>query len=75
MTRLGQLVKRETTAIAPGGRRNIIIQLESPNIISFREKGRRQWLSTTVEAVYVMVCKHEADRIVRERKQRKREKA
>jgi len=68
MTTLKRKVKRLTAAAYRG--RNIIIQLEPPSIIRVKEKGRRTWYETTVEAVFSMAGRQYADRIRRERRER-----
>ena len=69
MTTLNRKIQRQTAAAYRG--RNIIIQLEPPSIIRVKEKGRRTWYETTVEAVFSMAGKAHADRIRKERKDRK----
>ena len=70
MTTLKRKVKRLTAAAYRG--RNVIIQLEPPSIIRVKEKGRRTWYETTVEAVFSMAGKAHADRIRKERKEKRR---
>lgn len=69
MTALNRKIQRQTNAIYRG--RNIIIQLEPPSIIRVKEKGRRYWYETTVEAVFSMAGKQYADRIRAERKEKR----
>ncbi|MGO9016658.1 MAG: hypothetical protein ACLQF0_16985 [Dissulfurispiraceae bacterium] len=69
MTTLNRKVKRETAAAYRG--RNIVIQLEPPSIIRVKEKGRRTWYETTVEAVFSMAAKQTAERIRKERKEKR----
>lgn len=61
MTKLTKAVRRETEAISRG--RNIIIQIEPPYVVRVKEKGRRQWFSTTVHAIFDMAAKQEAERL------------
>ena len=50
MTKLIKPVRRETEGFWI--KRPLIIQIEAPNIIRIREKGRRRWFDTTVERVF-----------------------
>jgi hypothetical protein len=50
MTKLIKPVRRETVGFWI--KRPLIIQIEPPNIIRIREKGRRRWFETTVERVF-----------------------
>jgi hypothetical protein len=70
MTTLSRTIKRQTNAIYRG--RKIIIQLEPPSIIRVKEKGRRYWYETSVEAVFSMAAKQFAERIRKERQQRRK---
>ena len=70
MTILKRRIKRQTNAIYRG--RNIIIQLEPPSIIRVKEKGRRFWYETTVEAVFFMAAKQFAEKVRKERQQRRK---
>jgi len=70
MTTLNRRIKRQTNAIYRG--RNIIIQLEPPSIIRVKEKGCRYWYETTVEAVFSMAAKRYAERIRKERQEKKK---
>ena len=72
MTTLNRKLQRETAAAYRG--RNIIIQLEPPSIIRVKEKGRRLWYETTVEAVFSLAAKQYADKIRKERQERRRGK-
>ena len=69
MTTLNRKLQRVTAAAYRG--RNIIIQLEPPSIIRVKEKGRRTWYETTVEAVFSMAGKQYAERIRAEIKEKK----
>jgi hypothetical protein len=73
MTTLNRRIKRQTSAIYRG--RNIIIQLEPPSIIRVKEKGRRYWYETTVEAVFSMAAKQFAERIRKERQDKRKRHA
>ena len=66
MTKLTKAVRRETDAISRG--RNLIIKLEPPYVVRVKEKGRRQWFSTTVQAVFDMAAKQEAEHLRKERR-------
>ncbi|MBF0558836.1 MAG: hypothetical protein HQL08_08655 [Nitrospirae bacterium] len=70
MTTLNRRLQRETAAVYRG--RNIIIQLEPPFIIRVKEKGRRLWYETTVEAVFSLAAKQHAEKIRKERRGKKR---
>ena len=72
MTILNKSVKRETSAVYR--KRPIIIQLEPPSIIRLKEKGRRTWYETSVEAVYCLAAKNHAKKILEERRKRKEER-
>lgn len=68
MTTLNRKVKREAARrLLP---RAIIIELEPPNFIRLREKGRRKAFETTIEALYMCLAKEDADR-TRERKRKR----
>jgi len=70
MTTLNRKLQRETGATYRG--RKIIIQIEPPGIIRVKEKGRRQWYETTVEAVFSLAAKQHAEWILRQRKEKKK---
>lgn len=72
MTKLTKPVRRETEALSRG--RNLIIQLEPPYVVRVKEKGRRQWFSTTVQAIHDMAAKQEAEHIRKERRLAKTKK-
>ncbi len=55
MTKLNKTVRRETSAKYL--KRPIIIQLEPGGVIRLKEKGRRIWYETTIEAVFSMAAK------------------
>jgi len=55
MTKLIKSIKRETEACYR--KRPIIIQLEPPSIVRVKEKGRRLWYETSVEAIFSMAAK------------------
>ncbi len=55
MTKLKKPVRRETEALYI--KRPLIIQLEPPNLIGIKEKGRRQFFYTTVERIYKVAVK------------------
>lgn len=58
MTKLNRPLRREiTNTISPSIKRPIIIQLEPPNFIKFKEKGRRLWYETTIEACYFLAVR------------------
>lgn len=66
MTKLTKAVRRETEALSRG--RKLVIQLEPPYIVRVKEKGRRQWFSTTVQAVFDLAAKQEAEHLRKERR-------
>lgn len=68
MTPLTKPVKRT----ARGMRRGIVIELEPPNLITLREKGRRYRVTTTAEVLYVLLVKQDVETRRRERQKRKR---
>ena len=59
MTKLDKNISRETTRPAEAGR-PLIVTLEPGDIISFRLKGTRQVVKTTLMACYHMALKAEA---------------
>uniref|UniRef100_A0A6M3JF90 Uncharacterized protein n=1 Tax=viral metagenome TaxID=1070528 RepID=A0A6M3JF90_9ZZZZ len=72
MTKLRKTVQRETEGVFRG--KPLIIQLEAPNIIRIKEKGRRSWHETTTERVFLMAAQTSAQKIIQERREKKREK-
>jgi hypothetical protein len=72
MTILNRTLKRETAAAYRG--RNIIIQLEPPSIVRVKEKGRKIWYETTVNQIFNMAAKQYADKVIKERKERRKMK-
>jgi len=72
MTILKKSLRRETEARHRG--RNIIIQLEPPFIVRVKEKGRRVWYETTVYSIFIMAARQHAERLMKERKERKKNK-
>lgn len=68
MTPLTKPVKRT----ARGMRRGIVIELEPPNLISLREKGRRYRVTTTADVLYVMLVRQDVENRRRERQKRRR---
>ncbi len=73
MTLLTRKLKRETEIPADHHGRHIIIEIEPPQLISFREKGRRKKHTATVAWVYQQVLKAEAAKLMAERKKRKKQ--
>ena len=69
MTTLNRKLQRVTGANYRG--RSIVIQIEPPSIIRVREKGRRTWYETTVEAVFSIAGKAFAEQIRKERKEKR----
>lgn len=65
MTKLTKPVLRETHALMRG--RPIVVKLHPPDLISFKEKGRRQWFTITVTGAFWTAMKVEADRVRREK--------
>lgn len=61
MTKLNKSLQRETSACFQ--KRPIIIQLEPPSIIRVKEKGRRTWYETSVEAVFSFAVKRHVERV------------
>ncbi len=74
MTLLTRKLRRETEIPADHHGRHIVIEIEPPQLISFREKGRRKKYTATVSWLYQQVLKQEAARLAAERKNRKKEK-
>ncbi len=70
MTNLKRPVRRE--AMKRYLPRAIIIELEPPNFIRLREKGRRKSVETTTEALYMRLVQEEVDRTKRKKSRRKR---
>ena len=52
MTKLNKKVTRETGAVLR--HRPLIIQIEPPDIIRVKEKGRRTWYVVSVENIYTL---------------------
>ena len=73
MTQLTKTVRRETAALSPENHpRPIIIEIEPPGLISFREKGRRRRTTATISWLYQKAMEKEAAvRVADKRKQRK----
>lgn len=69
MTTLNRTIRRKTAATYRG--RNIIIQLEPSGIVRVREKNRRIWYETSIEAIFSMAGKAYADRIRKESKEKR----
>ncbi len=74
MTLLTRKLKRETEIPADHHGRHIIIEIEPPQLISFREKGRRKKYTATVSWLFQQTVKQEAARLIAERKKRKNAK-
>lgn len=55
MTKLNKSIKRETEACFR--KLPIIIQIEPPGIVRVKEKGRRTWYETSVEAIFCMAAR------------------
>ncbi len=72
MTKLRTIVKRETQAVFR--KLPLIIQIEPPGIIRVKEKGKRTWFETSIEAVYCMAARQKADRDRAEKKATKLER-
>jgi hypothetical protein len=70
MTKLRKIVQRETEAVFRG--KPIIIQLEPPNIIKVKEKGRRIWYETTTESVFYLAARQYVAKKIQERKDRRK---
>ena len=70
MTQLKKPIRRESDALYRG--RHLIIQIEPPSIIKIKEKGRRTWYETSVEAVFVFAAKRHAEKVRQERKEQRK---
>ena len=70
MIGLNRRVQRETPSRSLP--RAIIVELEPPNFIRLREKGRRKSYETTTEALYTRLVKDEADGVRQSRKKSRR---
>lgn len=72
MTQLKKPVRREVPN-PNAARPSFIILIEPPvrdeaAIIKIKHKGRRKWYQTTIEAIFWMAVRQEADKLVAERK-------
>ncbi len=65
MTLLNKTIKRESKAVYRG--RPLILQIEPPSIIKIKEKGRKTWYETTIEAVFTFAAKQYAEKVRQER--------
>lgn len=65
MTELSKPVRRITSAKYRGN--NIVVEIAPPSIIRVKEKGSRIWYEVSVEAIYIMAAKIEAERMYREK--------
>ena len=65
MTILNKKVKRETQAYYQ--RRHLVIQIEPPNLISIKEKGRRKWITIPIESLWTYANMREAERLKSEK--------
>lgn len=73
MTIIGRPVRRETfgSVHERGKRRNVIVILEPPNLISFRAKGTRRTYTLTTDACWTHAVKvHVESEKARKRKER-----
>lgn len=59
MTELKRTIKRTTRAKVAG--RNLVLIIEPPDLVTVREKGRRKGFSLTVEAIYYLAAKAQAE--------------
>ena len=75
MTRVSttRILKREARTVSNTGR-PIIVEIESPNLLHFREKGRRTRYTTTFEACYSLACKQYVAFLKREKAEKKKSK-
>lgn len=72
MTLLKKKVRREIERSFDHQGRNVILELEPPNLISFREKGRRRKYTSTTNLLMQLIIQSEKDRDLRTRKGKKR---
>jgi hypothetical protein len=72
MTKLKKPVRRETAALYI--KRPLIIQLEPPNLIGIKEKGRRKFFYTTVERIYKLAVQDHVNRQRQEAKKKRKKK-
>lgn len=74
MTILKNKLKRELEVYADHRGRHLIIELEAPGLITFREKGRRQRVTVTATWIYQQALKRMAEQALRERKAKRTKK-
>jgi hypothetical protein len=70
MTQLKRRVRREIPG--PENRPPFIIQLEPPNLVRIKKKGSRKWFETSIEVIYWMAARKEAERMIAERKEKRK---
>jgi len=59
MTKLTNPLTRETGAQYRG--RAIVVRMEPPNVILFKEKGRHEWYEMNVETLYEIAIIHKVN--------------
>jgi hypothetical protein len=61
MTQLTKTVRRETSILSPEVHpRPIVIEIDPPGLITFREKGRRRRTTATISWLYQKAMEKEA---------------
>lgn len=75
MTQLTKVVRRETAALSPEIHpRPIVIEIEPPGLITFREKGRRRRTTATISWLYQKAIEKEVEARLAEKRREKRVK-
>ena len=74
MTILKKRLRRELDCPADHRGRNIVIEIEPPGLVSFREKGRHNKVTVTASWLYQKALEKEAERIRAERKKQRKAK-
>ena len=74
MTELKRRVRREVPT--PNYKKPYVIQLEppvrdGPAIVKIKQKGTRKWYETTVDIIFWMAVRNEADRLIVENREKR----
>lgn len=56
-------------------RRGLVIELSPPNIVRLREKRCKKWYTTTLDGIYMMLVKQEAEERAEQKRKDKADKA
>lgn len=72
-TRLTRKVVRET-GYRPKDRPIVILLEEGGTLVRLREKGRRRWVTTTIQSIYWTACREECERTKADRRAKREQK-